>query len=64
VANALGREVHDVLFDADEAAAGPPVPDGYEWVNAEPPIEANDPEQSPTKYRRYVIARLKYTKTP
>lgn len=64
VANELAREVHRVLFEADESAAGPPVPEGYEWVNAEPPTDADDAQQSPTKYRDYVLARLKYTKRP
>ncbi|WP_226041567.1 hypothetical protein [Natrinema sp. DC36] len=64
VANALGREVHRVLFEADEADEGPPVPDGYEWVNAEQPVESNDTQRSPTHYRRFVIARMKHTETP
>ena len=64
VANELAQEVHRVLFESDEADAGPPVPDGYKWVNAEPPTGADDPERSPTKYRDIVIARVKYTKTP
>jgi len=53
-----------VLFNADESAEGPPVPDGYEWVNAEPPTESNDPERTPTKYREFVVARTKHTNTP
>lgn len=64
VANELARETHRVLFEADEADAGPPVPDGYEWVNAEPPVESNDFERSPTHYRRFVIARTKHTERP
>lgn len=64
VANALGRAVHDVLFNTDEADEGPPVPDGYEWVNAEPPVESNDTERTPTHYRRFVVARLKHTERP
>jgi hypothetical protein len=64
VANELGREVHRVLFEADEAAEGPPVPDGYEWVNAEPPTESNDTNRSPTHYRRVVIGLLKHTERP
>ena len=64
VANALSQEVYDLLFDADDGADGPPVPDGYDWVNAEPPTEADDVEQSPTKYRDIVVARMKYTKQP
>jgi hypothetical protein len=64
VANALGRAVHDVLFNSDESSEGPPVPDGYEWLNAEPPTESNDTERTPTHYRRVVVARLKYTKRP
>ncbi|WP_324757093.1 hypothetical protein [Haloarcula montana] len=61
VANALGREVHDILFEADESDDGPPTPDGYDWVNAQPPTESNDTERSPTHYRRFVVARLKHT---
>lgn len=61
VANALGREVHDILFEADESSDGPPTPDGYDWVNAEQPTESNDTERSPTHYRRFVVARLKHT---
>ena len=53
-----------VLFESDESSSGPPVPDGYEWVNAEPPTEANDVERSPTAYRDIVVARLKHTETP
>jgi len=64
VANALARETHRVLFEADEADAGPPTPEGYEWANAEPPSEANDIERSPTHYRRTVVARLKHTERP
>lgn len=64
VANALGRETHRVLFEADESNEGPPVPDGYEWVNAEQPVENNDLERSPTHYRRFVIARIKHTERP
>lgn len=64
VANALARETHRVLFKANESDEGPPVPDGYEWVNAEPPVEANDTERSPTHYRRFVIARTKHTERP
>jgi hypothetical protein len=64
VANELGRETHRVLFEADEADVGPPVPDGYEWVNAEQPSSSNDIERSPTHYRRIVVARTKHTETP
>jgi hypothetical protein len=64
VANELAREVHRVLFEAGESGSGPPTPSGYEWINAEPPREANDVERSPTKYRRIVIARTKHTETP
>jgi len=64
VANALARETHSVLFGADESDEGPPVPDGYGWVNAEPPVENNDTQRSPTHYRRFVIARTKHTETP
>jgi hypothetical protein len=64
VANELSQEVYRVLFEADDAAAGPAVPAGYDWINAEPPREADDLEQSPTKYRDIVVARMKYTKTP
>lgn len=64
VANALGRETHRVLFSSDESSQGPPVPDGYEWVNAEPPEESNDTERTPTHYRRIIIARLKHTERP
>lgn len=64
VANQLARETHRVLFEADESDEGPPVPDGYEWVNAEQPVESNDTERNPTHFRRYVIARLKHTERP
>lgn len=64
VSNALSRETHRILFEADESDDGPPVPDGYEWVNAEPPVESNDTERTPTHYRRFVIARLKHTNRP
>jgi len=64
VANALGRAVHDVLFNSDESDEGPPVPDGYEWINAEPPDENNDTDRSPTHYRRVVIGLLKHTERP
>ncbi|WP_323190456.1 hypothetical protein [Halostella sp. PRR32] len=64
VANALGRETHRVLFKADESSSGPPVPDGYEWVNAEQPVESNDTKRSPTHYRRFVVAKTKHTETP
>lgn len=64
VATELAQEVYRVLFGADESATGPPIPSDYEWTNAEPPTESNDVEQSPTKYRRLVIARMKYTQTP
>lgn len=64
VANALGRETHRVLFETDEAGEGPPVPDGYEWVNAEPPVESNDTERTPTHYRRFVVGVLKHTERP
>lgn len=64
VANELSQEVYRVLFDADESSSGPAVPSGYEWVNAEPPTDADDVEESPTKYRDTVLARLKYTQTP
>lgn len=64
VANELAREVHRVLFETSEGGSGSPTPDGYEWINAEPPVEANDPEESPTKYRRFVIARTKHTERP
>ena len=64
VANALGRETHRVLFEADESDEGPPLPDGYEWINAEQPVENNDTERSPTHYRRFVVARTKHTERP
>lgn len=61
VANALSREVHRVLFESGESNDEIPTPDGYEWVNAEPPVEANDVQETPTKYRRYVVAVTKHT---
>lgn len=64
VSNELGREVHRVLFEADESDEGPPVPTGYEWVNAEPPEESHDVERSPTHFRRVVVARTKHTERP
>jgi hypothetical protein len=64
VANELSQEIYRVLFEANDAAAGPGVPADYDWINAEPPREADDLEQSPTKYRDIVVARMKYTKTP
>lgn len=64
VANALGREVHRVLFEADESEYGPPVPETYEWVNAEQPRETNDTERNPTHHRRTIIARLGHTERP
>lgn len=63
VANELGREVHRIFFHANETDGSIGIPDGYEWVNAAPPVEANDIEQNPTKYRRLVRARLKHTET-
>lgn len=64
VANALSRETHSVLFNTDESAEGPPIPDGYEWINAEPPVENNDTKRTPTHYRRYVVGLLKHTERP
>ena len=64
VANALAWETHAVLFGSDEGDEGPPVPEGYEWVNAEPPVEANDTERTPTHYRRFVVGLLKHTERP
>lgn len=64
VASELSDEVYRVLFATDDSASGPSVPSGYDWLNAEPPTEADDTEQSPTTYRDIVVARAKYTKTP
>jgi hypothetical protein len=64
VATEVAQEVYRILFETDDAAAGPAVPAGYDWVAAEPPREADDVEENPTEYRDIVIARFKYTKTP
>lgn len=58
VANVLGQLVARACREA--AAAG--APDGYEWVNADPPQTANDDQRDPTHYRRQVTCRLKTTR--
>jgi hypothetical protein len=39
-------------------------PDGYEWISAEPPRDADDTERNTVHYRQQVVCRLKYTWTP
>lgn len=39
-------------------------PDGYEWLMADPPQEADDTEESPTHHREIVTVRMKVTYTP
>lgn len=64
VANELGQEVHRVCFEADHSDVGPPVPDGYEQINADPPFESDDTNESPTEHREIVTVRMKVTYTP
>jgi hypothetical protein len=56
VANELGEAVADACRVGHEGA-----PDGYEWLFAAPPYEADDTEESPTNHREIVVARLKVT---
>lgn len=59
VANELGEEVAATCRVGTDGA-----PDGYEWLMAGPPTEADDTDESPTKHRDIVTARLKVTYTP
>lgn len=64
VANELSTEVHRILFNTDESSSGPAIPTGYDWMNAQPPSEADDTEENPTTFRDIVIARTKHTVRP
>lgn len=59
VANELGEEVARVCRAGADGA-----PDGYEWMFSEPPYEADDTDESPTKHREIVTVRMKVTYTP
>lgn len=59
VANELGE---GVAATCRIGSAGSP--DGYEWLFAEPPAEADDTDESPTKHREIVTVRMKVTYTP
>jgi hypothetical protein len=60
VAAELAGEVWDACLDA--ATTGPP--EGYEWIGAEPPRDADDTTRDTVHYRQQVITRLKHTYTP
>lgn len=59
VAVELGEEVAATCRVGSDGA-----PSGYEWMFAEPPQEADDVEESPTKHREIVTVRMKVTYTP
>lgn len=59
VANDLATELHASARSIPQNA-----PSGYEWVFADPPQDANDPEATPTEYRQQVTVRLKTTFRP
>lgn len=59
VAVELAEEVAKVCRQGSEGE-----PTGYEWIMADPPVEADDIEESPTHHREQVQVRLKTTYTP
>ncbi|WP_459191824.1 hypothetical protein [Halosimplex sp. J119] len=59
VANELGEEIAATCRVGSVGA-----PDGYEWMFAEPPTEADDTDQSPTEHRDIVTVRMKVTYAP
>lgn len=60
VAAELATEVQQVCL----AASTVEPPDGYEWISASPPQDADDTERDAVHYRQQVAVRLKYTWTP
>lgn len=58
VANELGEEVADTCRVGTDGA-----PSGYEWLFADPPMEADDTDPETTVHREIVNVRMKVTYT-